>query len=128
MICKEFKGRAVVSGRVEGEALLVDSISFYGDVDPHTATLFDGRSVTNKVIIAGRPRGSTVGPYVLYSLKQKGLEPKAILLASKSDPVLVAGAVLADVVLIDNLPREVLEVKEGSQIFIDENGVVKACL
>lgn len=114
-------------GRREGEALLVDSISFYGDVDPYTATLYDGRSVAGKVVIAGRSRGSTVGPYVLYSLKQRGLEPKAILLASKSDPVLVAGAVLAEVVLIDSLPRDILEVKEGSRVIIEENGAVKVC-
>ncbi|MDM7274555.1 MAG: DUF126 domain-containing protein [Thermoprotei archaeon] len=105
-----FRGRPVVSGDVEGFVLRVESISFYGDVDPESGRLYDGRSVSGRVIVAEKSRGSTVGPYVLYALRERGLAPKAILLVSRSDPVLVAGAVLSSVVLVDSLPRGALEV------------------
>ncbi|MEM1873685.1 MAG: hypothetical protein QXF57_03755, partial [Acidilobaceae archaeon] len=61
---------------------------------------------------------------VLYSLKQKGLEPRAILLASRSDSVLVAGAVLAEVILVDELPRGILEVSDGARVVVERDGTV----
>jgi predicted aconitase with swiveling domain len=76
-------------------------------------------------VLARKGRGSTVGPYILYALKRKGKAPKAIILTSKSDPVLVAGAVLAEVVLVDSVPEDVMRyARDGDKIVVRENGEV----
>ncbi|MEN2999734.1 MAG: DUF126 domain-containing protein [Acidilobaceae archaeon] len=118
------KGRSVVPGRARGEAVVVESISFYGDVDPKSGTLQDGRSIAGKVLIARRSKGSTVGPYVMYALRRRGRAPLAVLLVSKSDPVLVSGAVLSETVLVDSLPEEVMAARDGEIVQVLEDGTV----
>ncbi|MCX8196428.1 MAG: DUF126 domain-containing protein, partial [Acidilobaceae archaeon] len=69
--------------------------------------------------------GSTVGPYVMYALKRRGLAPAAVLLSSRSDPVLVSGAVISEVVLVDSLPEELLSaVKDGMWVRVLSDGTV----
>jgi predicted aconitase with swiveling domain len=122
---KEYKGRPVVAGYVDGEVVVVESVSFYGDVNVDSGSLVDGRSIAGRIVLARKGKGSTVGPYILYALKRKGKAPKAIILTSKSDPVLVAGAVLAEVVLVDSVPEDVMRyARDGDKIVIRENGEV----
>ncbi|MFZ8793033.1 MAG: aconitase X swivel domain-containing protein [Acidilobaceae archaeon] len=122
---KEYKGRPVVAGYVDGEVVVVESVSFYGDVNVDSGSLVDGRSIAGRIVLARKGRGSTVGPYILYALKRKGKAPKAIILTSKSDPVLVAGAVLAEVVLVDGVPEDVMRyARDGDKIVVRENGEV----
>jgi predicted aconitase with swiveling domain len=122
---KEYKGRPVVAGHVDGEVVVVESVSFYGDVNVDSGSLVDGRSIAGRIVLARKGRGSTVGPYILYALKRKGKAPKAIILTSKSDPVLVAGAVLAEVVLVDSVPEDVMRyARDGDKIVVGENGEV----
>ena len=120
-----FKGRPLVPGDVMGEVVIVNSISFYGDVDVEKGVLVDGRIVAGKVLVARRSRGSTVSPYVLYALKRRALAPKAIVLVAKSDPVLVAGAVLANVVLVDSVQEEILGIiRDGDSVKVTSSGDV----
>ncbi len=110
---------------VEGEALVVDVLSFLGDVDPETGTIVAkdsgayGEKVCNKILVIKRCRGSTVGPYILYALSRKGLAPKAIVLGDR-DPVVIAGAVLSDIPLAIVIDRELLTyVHSGCRIVVD---------
>ena len=120
-----FKGRSLVPGNVMGEAVIVNSISFYGDVDVEKGVLVDGRIIAGKVLVARRSRGSTVSPYILYALKRRDLAPKAIVLVAKSDPVLVAGAVLANIVLVDSVQEEILDViRDGVSLKVTSSGDV----
>ncbi|MEM1684996.1 MAG: DUF126 domain-containing protein [Nanopusillaceae archaeon] len=120
-----FKGRPVIPGYVEGEAIIVDSISFYGDVRVEDGLLPDGRSISGKIIISRRGKGSTVGPYILYALKSRGLAPKAILLASRSDPVIVSGAVIAEVILVDSLPEDIVKLtRDGDRVRVYSDGSI----
>ena len=122
---REYRGRPVVPGYAEGEVVVVESISFYGDVNVDTGVLVDGRSIAGKILLARRSRGSTVGPYILYALRRKGKAPKAIILTSKSDPVLVAGAVIAGITLVDSVPEDVLGFAvDGDRIVVREDGGV----
>jgi len=122
---KLYKGRPLVPGEAEGEAIVADSISFYGDVDVERGVLVDGRVIAGRVIVARRSRGSTVGPYILYALKRRALAPKAIVLTTRSDPVLVAGAVLAEVILIDSVPEDILQVvRDGVLVKVERNGLI----
>lgn len=54
-------------------------ISPLGDVDPSTGRLRDLGSLRNKILAVRGFTGSTVGPYVIYSLKKRGMAPRAII-------------------------------------------------
>ena len=108
-----FKLRPIVPGEAEGEAVVVDSISFYGDVDPDTGRLSDGRSIAGKILVARSSRGSTVGSYVIYALKANGVAPRAVVMG-RSEPIVIAGAVIAGLPLYDRAPEEMFRVvKDG---------------
>jgi predicted aconitase with swiveling domain len=120
----EFKGRPIVPGDARGEAVVLESISFYGDVDPKTGLLVDGRSIKGKILVARRSRGSTVGSYVIYALKKYGNSPAAIILG-RSEPIVIAGAVLAQTPLYDSLPDSFFRhIRDGVEIEVRRDGLV----
>ncbi|MEM4512951.1 MAG: DUF126 domain-containing protein [Ignisphaera sp.] len=113
---------------VEGNAVKVSVLSFLGDVNKETGTIESnesgcpGCSITNKILVIERFRGSTVGTYVLYSLCKKGLGPKAIL-CFEPDPVVVAGAAICEIPMIYGLPMDVLQsITTGDKIIISMKG------
>ncbi len=118
------RGRQLVSGRAVGEAVFLDAISFYGDVDPTTGRLRDGREVKDKVIVALRPRGSTVGSYIMYALRVNGAAPAGIVM-SRVDPIIVAGAVLAEVPLVAFIDENQLRgVRDGDLVELLGDGTI----
>jgi len=127
------KVKARVVGRsVSGEALVSTvPISFLGDVDKETGVIISpenplkGVSIANRILVVERTRGSTVGIYVLYALAKRGRAPKAIV-ASKPDPVVIAGSVLCDVTYVYGVPRNVIEkIRCGDLVDVDaERGEV----
>jgi predicted aconitase with swiveling domain len=119
----ELEGRALVSGRRRGSALVtVKAISFLGGVDPETGIIterdhdLEGESLKGRVLCFPHGHGSTVGSYVLYSLVRKGLGPKAIVNES-ADPVVVAGAIIADIPMVDQV--DIKQIKTGDEIEVD---------
>ena len=121
------KVKARVVGRsVSGEALVSTvPISFLGDVDKETGVIISpenplkGVSIANRILVVERTRGSTVGIYVLYALAKRGRAPKAIV-ASKPDPVVIAGSVLCDVTYVYGVPRNVIEkIRCGDLVDVD---------
>lgn len=118
---------------VEGEVVKVSEISFLGDVDKNSGVILSadsgcrGCSISGKVLVVERFRGSTVGTYILYSLCKKRLAPKAIL-CLEPDPVVVAGAVLCRIPMIYNLPKHLIQAMEtGDRVKIERRGE-KTCL
>ncbi len=105
---KQLRLRGLVEGEARGQLLVLDvPLSFYGDIDPETGRLYDGRNVAGKIIIAPSSRGSTVGPYVAYALSKRGLKPAGVIVETNPpDPILVASCVIADIPLATNLKRE----------------------
>lgn len=121
----ELRGRQLVPGRALGPAVVMEALSFYGDVDPSTGKTSDGRSVASKIIVAMRPRGSTVGSYIIYALKANGVAPAAIVM-SRVDPIIVAGCVLAGIPLVDSIPEAQLsQVRDGDLVELEGDGVVR---
>ena len=122
-------GRALVSderGLVEGEAVKVDHhLSFLGEVDPKAGTLYDGRSIKDKVLVIKGVRGSTVGSYVIYALKYYNNAPRAIVVESEADPIVVAGCVMAGIPLVDKVGD--VDVRDGEHLLINFSGN-EACL
>ncbi len=125
MMAVKLKGRPLVPGNASGKAVVIDYISFYGDVDVDRATLRDGRSLKGSVVIARFSRGSTVGSYVIYALARKNGAPKAIVM-ERAEPIVVTGCVLAGVPLVDGIPwSQLSKIREGSLVTVRSDGTVE---
>lgn len=110
------KVKPVVDGDCVGEAIVInDYISFFGEVDPRTGVHKPtGKSFSGKILIFRGGRGSTVGSYIIYGLKKYGKNPKCLIVA-KAEPIIVAGAVLADIPLlvVENYDQLIKIVRDG---------------
>jgi predicted aconitase with swiveling domain len=80
------KGRGVVKGRAEGEALVADAtLSFWGEVDPVTGKVIavghplEGQSLRGKVLVIRSTKGSSATPMVLNLAKLEGNAPAAVV-------------------------------------------------
>lgn len=127
---KMLKGRKIVEGRCRGEALVsLKPISFLGGVDPADGRIIEkdhdlyGECIKEKVLCFPHGHGSTVGSYTLYSLAKKKCAPKA-LINQTADPVVVVGAIIANIPMIDQI--DVKQIKTGDILDVDAcEGVVK---
>lgn len=126
----KLRGRGIVEGHCLGEALVSRMpISFLGDVNPEKGVVkaknhdLYGESLKGKVLCFPHGYGSTVGSYVLYSLAKKGLAPKAIVNV-KADQVIVVGAVIAEIPMMDMVDIE--KINNGEMVEVDAfKGVIK---
>jgi len=105
-------GRPIVSGFAEGMALVSKKpLSFLGGVDPDSGVITErdhdlkGSCVKGKVLCFPHGHGSTVGSYILYSLAKNGVGPRAIV-NTTADPVVVVGAVIAEIPMVDQVDIE----------------------
>ncbi|OLS31538.1 MAG: hypothetical protein HeimAB125_15970 [Candidatus Heimdallarchaeota archaeon AB_125] len=123
---KTIKIRPIVEGSVEGEALVSPiPISFLGGVDSETGIITDsenplfGESIAGKIFVFPESKGSTVGSYVIYGLSVNNVAPLA-LIANKAETIVVAGAILANIPLVDKADQDVtLSIKTGDKLVID---------
>lgn len=124
------KGRPIVPGHGRGLALVSGKpISFLGGVDPNSGRIIErghdlkGESVKGRILCFPSGHGSTVGSYVLYSLAKKGLGPKAIV-NQTADPVVVVGAIIAEIPMIDQV--DIRQIETDDDVEVDgEKGTVK---
>lgn len=122
-------GRKISSGVAEGEALVTaQAITFLGGVDPDTGTVvesgheLEGQSVSNKILIFPRGKGSTVGVYTIYGMKKKGTAPAGIINV-KSEQVIATGAIISEIPMLDSLeqdPTEAIRTGDTVKINADE--------
>ncbi len=132
MLKMKFKVEVIVEGPGQIRSVLkfVDRpVSFLGMVDPKKGTL----NVEDKQIeIAGNILsfpymiGSTVAPYVIYSLKKNKKAPSAII-TSSVDALLASGCALSDIplMIISQSDFELMKKLDGQTITIDTiNGEV----
>lgn len=117
------KGRAIVEGKCRAKALVSKKpISFLGGVDPADGRITEkshdlcGKCIKDKVLCFPHGHGSTVGSYVLYALAKKNLAPKAIINRT-ADPVVVVGAIIASIPMIDQIDIE--KIKTGDLVEVD---------
>lgn len=92
-----------IGRRASGPALTSrEPISFLGTVDPETGKVVDpkhqlfGRDVCGKVLIFPGGKGSTVGSYVIYQLKKRGVAPAAMINV-RSEPIVAVGAIISGI-------------------------------
>lgn len=115
----------VASGRGSGPALVTgQAISFLGNVNPETGVVVDpshelfGESIAGKVLVFPGGKGSTVGSYVIYQLKKRGLAPVAMI-NLVSEPIVAVGAIISGIPLVDRVGEEVLRIRSGTIVDVD---------
>ncbi len=106
-----FKGRAVLPGNLEGEALVTHTgfntyASFSTSLHSHTGTALCsdrnnqelyGKNLAGKVICLPKTTGSTSAGAVWQRVAQMGVAPKAMLFSQQIDSLAAGGLVVADV-------------------------------
>ena len=125
-----FKGRKIYQGEAEGEALVTTmGISFFGGVDPETGIVvekdhqLEGQSISGKVLVFPTGKGSTVGSYTLYRLKQAGKAPAAIINA-ECETITAVGCIISEIPCVDQI--EIEKINTGDMILVDgDDGFVK---
>lgn len=124
----EIKCHRVASGRASGPALVSrQAISFLGNVNPGTGVVVDpahelfGQSIAGKVLVFPGGKGSTVGSYVIYQLKKRGLAPAAMI-NLRSEPIVAVGAIISSIPLVDRVPEWILQIGSGTLVEVDADG------
>lgn len=119
-------GRKISSGKAEGEALVTTQpLTFLGGVDPETGIVvergheIEGQSVSGKILVFPRGKGSTVGVYTIYGMKKKGTAPAGIINV-KSESVIATGAIISKIPMLDSLKEDPLEaIKTGDNVNVN---------
>ena len=124
----EIKCHRVASGRASGPALVTgQAISFLGNVNPVSGLVVDpahelfGQSIAGKVLVFPGGKGSTVGSYVIYQLKKRGLAPAAMI-NLRSEPIVAVGAIISGIPLVDGVLEWVLQIESGTLVEVDADG------
>ncbi len=142
---KTFKGRVVVPGACEAEALVTKNgfntlASFqkslqFGDKtakcgDQNNPDLYN-QPMAGKALCLPQTIGSTTGGMVLYCATAMNRSPACLLFSKPIDSLAAAGAILSDIwtdnslPTVDSLGDEFLEaVKSGDKIKVEEDGTV----
>ncbi|UCD03283.1 MAG: DUF126 domain-containing protein [Candidatus Aenigmatarchaeota archaeon] len=117
------KGRKVMKGRAEGEALVSsDGISFYGGVEPETGKVvekghpLEGQCVTGKILVFPTGKGSTVGSYTIYDMKKRGTAPLAIV-NHEIETIIAVGAIISEIPCVDQI--DINKIKTGDKVKVD---------
>ena len=122
----EIAGHPVSKGVASGEILISDTpISFLGGIDPNTGEIIEknhpkkGVSIANRVFLFPHGKGSTVGSYIIYSLKKNGVAPCAMINLT-SETIVAVGAIISDIPLVDRLKEDPFTVfNDGDLVEVD---------
>ncbi len=147
MAKKTFQGRPVLSGKLEGKALvskqpfnLTGSYlknMFAGETETAPCTDSTNKELYEKdlkgaIICTSQCIGPTMGAGTILMLSELGVEPQAFLFSSHIDSISAGGLIIDDVwngkrvITIDLLGDEFLKaVKTGDPIAIKEDGMVE---
>lgn len=114
-------GRKISQGKAQGKILLCPNpVSFLGGVNPQDGKVADpavnGQSAKGRVFAFPRGKGSTVGSYVVYDMKEHGTLPAAIINES-AEPIVATGAVMASLPMVDAIDLSLL--REGDDCIVD---------
>ena len=123
-------GRMISPGKVTAEAIVSNEpIGFYGGIDSKTGIVIEkghpleGKSVTGKILVFPRGKGSTVGSYVIYGLEKNGVGPVAIV-NEETETIVATGVILAGVPCVDKI--DISQFKTGDRLRVDaEKGTVE---
>lgn len=119
-----YRGRGVSKGTGTGALLISNApISFLSGVDPDTGEIVErghplaGENIAGRVLAFSHGKGSTVGSYILYALKQNGKAPAAIINV-EAEPIIVVGAIIAGIPMIDHLEIPLMRLRNGATVTV----------
>ncbi|MFH1432641.1 MAG: DUF126 domain-containing protein [archaeon] len=126
MIKMHIKARTISTGIATGVVLIShDPISFFGGVDPGTGIIvekghaLEGISISGKILLFPKGKGSTVGSYTLYRLKKNNKAPLAII-NKECEAIVAVGAIISEIPAIDKLEKDPYEIlKDGMIVTVD---------
>ena len=146
-MAKKFKGRPVIPGNLEGEALVSKqpfntTASYFSNMfagntkdapctDANNKELFE-KDLSGAIICTPQTVGSTMGAGAIMGMNLLGVGFKAMLFSSHVDSIAAGGLIMDDiwndrkVITVDLLGDEFMEaVKTGDRISIKEDGTVE---
>lgn len=127
------KGRAVVAGVAEGEAIVTrQTISGFGGIDSRTGTIIEvrhelrGRSFKDKVLVFPGAKGSSGWASHFQVTRLAGSAPRAMIFNIMTTKIAL-GAVVTRVPAVTELDQDPLDViKTGDRVKVDgDNGIVE---
>ena len=102
-------GRSISKGDARGTVLKMnDAFSFLGGVDGATGEMAAGGSLSDRIFVFPRGKGSTVGSFTMYDLKVHGKAPAAIINAS-AETIVATGAVISSIPMIDRIDVDLFQ-------------------
>ena len=147
MAKKTFKGRPILSGDLEGPAMVshiglntlstYKAVMFGGVTDKAVCSDGDnkdlyGKDISGAILCIPQTIGSTTGGFVLMGVAKLGLAPKAMLFANHVDSLAIGGLLMADIwmdkriIAIDLLGQDFLDaVNTGDPVKVYEDGRVE---
>jgi predicted aconitase with swiveling domain len=145
---RSFKGRVILPGDVEGEALVThqgfNSYAVFYDSLHDQATMalsadsgnreLYGKNLAGKIICLPKTIGSTSAGAVWQRVLSLGIAPRAMLFSESIDSLAAGGLLVADIwtgrriITVDQLGSEFLEcVEEGDLLGVIQDGTVILC-
>jgi hypothetical protein len=127
------RGRKVVGGRAEGEALVThDTVPGWGGVNPVEGVITEvrhelrGVSFANKILVCRGAKGSSGWSAMYHTARLAGTAPKALIFNEMTTKVAL-GAVVMRVPSITDLDQDPLDVIEtGDWVTVDaDRGIVE---
>ena len=122
---QRLRGMGIVAGHAEGHAMVTRENLAFALVDPATGIVkqpnhpWFGQSIAGKVIVFPSGQGSSSGSYWLLNLGTEGKAPAGIV-NTQCDAVVIAGAVLAGIPLLQRLtPDPFTHVRDGDTVRVD---------
>ncbi|MDO5846698.1 MAG: DUF126 domain-containing protein [Methanocorpusculum sp.] len=116
-------GRSISKGEAKASLLSTDvPISFLGQIDAKTGVIIDtnhplyGKSVAGKVLSFPCGKGSTVGSYVIYALKENGVSPAAFIV-KQCETIVAVGAIIAGIPAVDMIDGDLPE--DGAEVTVN---------
>lgn len=110
------KSQRGLGQEVEGEALVSkDPIHFVMDIGAHTGIGIGvghdlhGKNVAGKVLVIPGAKGGVASSMAIAQLVKDGCGPKG-LIYNKSNPIMVQGAILANIPIMEQFDKNPLEV------------------
>lgn len=112
--------------QVAGKALVMrEGFSPRYDLDRWTGIISrighsaEGESIQDKILIIPTTKGGVAGGWAFFDLLKKGIAPKALIFG-KLNPVMVQGAVLARMPIMEGWDQNLLQlVKTGDSVQLD---------
>ncbi len=119
----KLRGKVIYHGKAEGEALVTSQpISFYGGVDPESGRIVErghelqGSCMNDRILVFPCGKGSTVGSYILYRMKKKGVAPLAII-NRECETIVAVGAIISNIPCVDRI--DIGRIKPSSHLRVD---------